>query len=97
MAMPHCSYLAKGAKRPSHTTNTIKFDRIPVDPSNSNKRFDLGPFDQKNSTYLQPPAQLQLATLLDPLQLQLHRFAINCNPCFDLLPPTQRGRTGAKT
>ena len=25
-------------------------------------------------------AQLQLATLLNPLQLQLHRFAVNCNP-----------------
>ena len=32
MAMPQCCYLAKGAKRPSHTTNTIKFDRIPFDP-----------------------------------------------------------------
>ena len=55
MAMPQCCYLAKGAKRPSHTTNTIKFDRIPFDPSNSIKRFDLCPFDQKNSTCLQPP------------------------------------------
>ena len=27
MAMTQCCYLAKGAKRPSHTTNTIKFDR----------------------------------------------------------------------
>ena len=44
MAMPHCCYLAKGAKRPSHTTNTIKFDRIPFDPCNSIKRFDLCPF-----------------------------------------------------
>ena len=57
MAMPQCYYLAKGAKRPSHTTNTIKFDRIPFDPCNSIKRFDLCPFDQKNSTYLQPPAR----------------------------------------
>ena len=32
-----------------------KFDRIPFDPCNSIKRFDLCPFDQKNSTYLQPP------------------------------------------
>ena len=55
MAMPQCCYLAKGAKRPSHTTNTIKFDRIPFDPCNSIKRFDLSPFDQKISTYLQPP------------------------------------------
>ena len=55
MAMPQCCYLAKGAKQPSHTTNTIKFDRIPFDPCNSIKRFDLSPFDQKNSTYLQPP------------------------------------------
>ena len=55
MAMPQCCYLAKGAKKPSHTTNTIKFDRIPFDPCNSIKRFDLCPFDQKNSTYLQPP------------------------------------------
>ena len=55
MAMPQCCYLAKGAKRPSHKTNTIKFDRIPFDPCNSIKRFDLCPFDQKNSTYLQPP------------------------------------------
>ena len=56
MAMPQCCYLAKGAKRPSHTTNTIKFDRIPFDPCNSIKRFDLCPFDQKNSTCLQPPS-----------------------------------------
>ena len=28
MAMPQCCYLAKGAKRPSHSTNTLKFDRI---------------------------------------------------------------------
>ena len=55
MAMPQCCYLAKGAKRPSHTTNTIKFDCIPFDPCNSIKSFDLSPFDQKNSTYLQPP------------------------------------------
>ena len=53
--MPQYCYLAKGAKRPSHITNTIKFDRIPFDPSNSIKRFDLCPFDQKNSAYLQPP------------------------------------------
>ena len=53
--MPQCCYLAKGAKRPSHTTNTIKFDRIPFDPCNSIKRFDLCLFDQKNSTYLHPP------------------------------------------
>ena len=55
MVMPQCCYLAKGAKRPSQTSNTIKFDRIPFDPCNSIKRFDLCPFDQKNSTYLQPP------------------------------------------
>ena len=54
--MPQCCYLAKGAKRLSHTTNTIKFDRIRFDPCNSIKRFDLCPFDQKNSTYLQPPS-----------------------------------------
>ena len=44
MAMFRCCYLAKGAKRPSHTTNTIKFDRISFDPCNSIKRFDLCPF-----------------------------------------------------
>ena len=59
MAMPQCCYLAKGAKRPSHTTNTIKFDRIPFDPCNSIKRFDLCPFYQQNSTYLQPPAEME--------------------------------------
>ena len=53
MAMPQCCYLAKGA---SHTTNTIKFDSIKFDPGNWIKRFDLSPFDQKNSTYLQPPS-----------------------------------------
>ena len=57
MAMPQCCYLAKGAKRPSHTTNTIKFDLIPFDLYNSIKRFDLCPFDQNNSTYLQPPSK----------------------------------------
>ena len=56
MAMPQCCYLAKGAKRPSHTTNAKIFDRIPFDPCNSIKRVDLCLFDQKNSTYLQPPA-----------------------------------------
>ena len=40
--------------RPSHTKNMIKLDRIPFDPCNSIKRFDLCPFDQKKSTYLQP-------------------------------------------
>ena len=63
MAMPQCCYLAKGAKRPSHTTNTIKFDRIPFDLCNSIKRFDLCPFDQKNSTYLQPPVEPKLQRL----------------------------------
>ena len=58
MAMPQCCYLAKGAKRPSHTTSTIKFDRVPFDPCNSIRRFDLCPFDQKNSTYLQPPLRI---------------------------------------
>ena len=53
MAMPQCRYLAKEAKRSSHTTNTIKFDRIPFDPCNSIKRFELFPFDQTILTYLQ--------------------------------------------
>ena len=57
MAMPQCC-LAKGAKRPSHTTISIKFDRIPFDPCNSIKRFNLCLFVQKNSTYLQPPGSL---------------------------------------
>ena len=55
MTMPQCCYLVKGATRPSHTTNTIKFDRIPFDFCNSIKKFDLCPFDQKNLTYLQLP------------------------------------------
>ena len=58
--LPQCCYLAKEAKRPSHTTSTIKFDRIPFDPCNSIKRFDLCPFAQKNSTYLQPPSRNQI-------------------------------------
>ena len=41
MAMPQYCFLAKGAKRPSHATITIKFDRIPFDPCNSIKGFDL--------------------------------------------------------
>ena len=65
LAMPQCCYLAKGAKRPSHTTNTIKFNRIPFDPCNSIKRFDLCPFDQKNSTYSQPPF-LRVVWVLHP-------------------------------
>ena len=32
MAMPQCCYLAMGAKRPSHTTNTIKFDPDGISP-----------------------------------------------------------------
>ena len=79
MAMPQCCYLAKGAKRPSHTTNTIKFDRIPFDPCNSIKRFDLCPFDQKNSTYLQPPgknmAEEVSAEKNMPKRLRLETFA----------------------
>ena len=63
MAMPQCCYLAKGAKRQSHTTNTIKFDRIPFDPCNPIKRLDLCPFDQKNLTYLQPPEKSLQETL----------------------------------
>ena len=30
MAMPHCCYLAKGAKRPSHTTNMLTSLNISV-------------------------------------------------------------------
>ena len=66
MDMPQCCYLAKGAKRPSHTTNTTKFDRIPFDPCNSIKKFDLCPFDQKNSTYLQPPMPEDSAEIYKP-------------------------------
>ena len=89
MAMHQCCYLAKGAKRPSHTTNTIKFVRIPFDPCNSIKRFDLCPFDQKNSTYLQPPQS-------EHSDSNLFRFSENSNlvhsklkfelitvPCFE--------------
>ena len=64
MAMPQCCYLAKGAKRPSHTTNTINFYRIPFDPCNSIKKFDLCPFDQKNPTYLQPPVSKHVVSVL---------------------------------
>ena len=67
MAMPQCCYLAKGAKRPSHTPNTIKFDRIPFYPCNSIKRFDLSPFDQKNSTYLQPPSNVHMDEIVRSL------------------------------
>ena len=63
MAMPQCCYLAKAAKRPSHTTNTIKFDRIPFDPCNSIENIDLCSFDQKNSTYLQPPLKKKIIEL----------------------------------
>ena len=59
MAMPQCCYLAKGAKRPSHTTNTIKFDRIPFDPCNSIKRFDLCPFDENLPIYSHPNERIR--------------------------------------
>ena len=75
--MPQCCYLAKGAKRPSHTTNTIKFDRIPFDPCNSIKRFDLSPFDQKNSTYLQPPVQNVAFPLTGQQNQQSDKFPEN--------------------
>ena len=65
MAMPQWCYLAKGAKRPNHTTNTIKFDRIPLDPCNLIKMFDLCPFDQKNLTYLQPPLSIDVEKAFD--------------------------------
>ena len=74
MAMPQCCYLAKGAKRPSHTTNTIKFDRIPFDPCNSIKRFDLSPFDQKNSTYLQPPEPFDRIAGIEWNAIELYRI-----------------------
>ena len=77
MALPQCCYLAKGAMRPSHTTNTIKFDRIPFDPCNSNKRFDLCPFDQKNSTYLQPPVQRQTNKTASEMLSQIQIIAIS--------------------
>ena len=78
--MPQCCYLAKGAMRPSHTTNTIKFDRIPFDPGNSIKRFDLCPFDQKNSTYLQPPT----GTALNWCSRQqcIHSGALSSSDCI---------------
>ena len=102
MAMPQCCYLAKGAKRPSHTTNTIKFDRIPFDPCNSIKRFDLCPFDQKNSTYLQPPLflhlrsklQLQIPHLRNPKNPQLHHNPVVPQPRF-LEPHKFRNITNA--
>ena len=47
--------LGEGSEATESYNNTIKFDRIPFDPCNSIKRFDLCPFDQKISTYLQPP------------------------------------------
>ena len=89
MAMPQCCYLAKGAKRPSHTTNTIKFDRIPFDLCNSIKRFDLCPFDQKNSTYLQPPPVL--AT--DPFSILLGaRKSTQVTSQTNCLPSSQGSR-----
>ena len=63
MTMPQCCYLAKGVKQPSHTTNTIKFDRIPFDPCNSIKRFNLCPSDLKNLTCLQPPGDALMLLL----------------------------------
>ena len=42
MAMPQCCYLAKGAMRPSHTTNTIKFNRIPFDPCSNIEAWSYG-------------------------------------------------------
>ena len=91
MAMPQCCYLAKGAKRPSHTTNTIKFDRIQFDPCNSIKRFDLCPFNQKNSTYLQPPPQMHGLFPFNKLNFGLYDFAIwnyvslnQRNECYEL-------------
>ena len=70
--MLQCCYLAKGAKRLSHTTNTIKFDRIPFDPCNSIKRFNFCPIDQKNSTYLQPPfGKFELS----PFEIKIRSYA----------------------
>ena len=46
--------LGEGAKQPSHTTNTIKFDCIPFDPCNSIKRFDLCSFDLFTATQWLP-------------------------------------------
>ena len=50
MAMPQCCYLAKGAKRPSHTTNTIKFDRIPFDQKVRPQSFRPEKFDLFTAT-----------------------------------------------
>ena len=83
MAMPQCCYLAKGAKRPSHTTKTIKFDRIPFDPCNSIKRFDLCPFDQKNSGERK---------WVERNGSNLHRFGIGSNGLGSTLKKTLLGR-----
>ena len=85
MAMPQCCYLAKEAKRPSHTTNTIKFDRFPFDPCNSIKRFDLCPFDQKNSTYLQPPGNGDISQRLRGIR---SNEICNFVPLLGLIIPT---------
>ena len=77
--LPQCCYLAKGAKRSSHTTNTIKLDRIPFDPCNSIKRFDLCPFDQKNSTWLQPPNKLERLSSNLNFEWTMFEFSKNRN------------------
>ena len=110
MAMPQCCYLAKGAKRPSHTTNTIKFDRIPFNPCNSIKRFELCPFDQKNSTYLQPPLRSQLDgepttdsfwTNITPEKVSQIRYFYNqvvqWKPQFITLPKNKTGHKFRET
>ena len=58
MAMPQGSFLEKGAKRPSHTKNTIKFDRIPFDPCNWIKRFDLSLSTRKIRPIYSHPIEL---------------------------------------
>ena len=82
IAMPQSCYLDKGAKRPSHTTNTNKFDCIPFDPCNSIKRFDLCPFDQKKSTYLQPPLKIHINNNNKPVQKSYSTFLFSKSLLF---------------
>ena len=53
MAMPQCCYLAKGAKRPSHTTNMLTSSRgypFKFREKNHNKKSLEGKFQKKIQT-----------------------------------------------
>ena len=84
MPMPQCCYLAKGAKRPSHTTNTIKFDCIAFDQKvrplsfrgngNRTKEIELMELGLTCSKFLKRSCEIELISYFLKQELELIRY-----------------------